>query len=681
MQPILQRLRSFRFSPGFVPLFLAGVCVLAYGLLIPWLGYYWDEWAYTWIYDRLGPAGLTRYFSTNRPVWGLFYQVNFALLGAKYPLVWQLFGLFWRWASAVIFWALVRLAWPRREEIALTAAVLFLVYPGFSQQPIALMYGHFFIIISVFLFSLYATLRFAGGGRLRWVWFAIALFMSTVNLLAMEYFYLLEVLRPVLIWLALEKQGLAARRRAVRSGLIWLPFVTLMAGVALWRSFFFGFHTYQPVLLQDLRADFWAAILDIIQQALNGIWVATLAAWGSVFSFPDPKSVGMRILSICIGGVVAAGIVSLVFWLFFRPGGQKPGRWLISFFVAGVLALGVAGGPYLLIKLPILISFPNDRFTLSFMIGASLVLAGLLALIPGPRWVRGLFLAALVGLAAGKHIQTGFNFRRDWDVTQKMFWQMAWRMPDLQPGTTIISNELPIHYSSDNSLTAPLNWMYAPENTSPQMSFMFYYPTVRLGAGLPGLEKGLPIHQDYLASSFDGNTSQVVGIYFNPPACLRVMDPELDTQNWMLPTHLRETLVLSSTGPILAESPTGQDRQPMSTILGPEPARNWCYYFEKADLARQQGDWQAVVALGDRAFTIGDYPNDPAERFPFIEGYAHTGNWQRAVELTRESHQITNMIDPILCKLWNRIDQNTPASAEKQTYLQNLKNELECSTR
>jgi len=27
----------------------------------------------------------------------------------------------------------------------------------------------------------------------------------------------------------------------------------------------------------------------------------------------------------------------------------------------------------------------------------------------------------------------------------------------------------------------------------------------------------------------------------------------------------------------------------------------WCYYYQKANLARQQGDWEQVIALGREA--------------------------------------------------------------------------------
>ena len=61
-------------------LILLVVAILAYGLLIPRLGFYWDDLPMSWIRYELGSEAMTRYFSTNRPVWGLLYQITTRLL-------------------------------------------------------------------------------------------------------------------------------------------------------------------------------------------------------------------------------------------------------------------------------------------------------------------------------------------------------------------------------------------------------------------------------------------------------------------------------------------------------------------------------------------------------------------------------------------------------------------------
>ncbi len=122
---------------------------------------------------------------------------------------------------------------------------------------------------------------------------------------------------------------------------------------------------------------------------------------------------------------------------------------------------------------------------------------------------------------------------------------------------------------------------------------------------------------------------------------------------------MREAAALSDPSRILTSS-----NAVMPAIYQPEPAHGWCYYFEKADLARQLGDWKTVTHLGDEAFALNDYPNNPLERFVFIEGYAHVGEWDRAIKLSRESYKVSKAyVGPLLCRLWQRIETETAHGA------------------
>ena len=72
---------------------------------------------------------------------------------------------------------------------------------------------------------------------------------------------------------------------------------------------------------------------------------------------------------------------------------------------------------------------------------------------------------------------------------------------------------------------------------------------------------------------------------------------------------------------------------PPEIAFGPEPAHGWCYYYQKADLARQQGNWNQVLEIGQQAFDQGLSPTDPIEWMPFLQAYAQTGNVDRLKEL------------------------------------------------
>jgi uncharacterized membrane protein len=113
-------------------------------------------------------------------------------------------------------------------------------------------------------------------------------------------------------------------------------------------------------------------------------------------------------------------------------------------------------------------------------------------------------------------------------------------------------------------------------------------------------------------------------------------------------------------------------------IFGPQNSGSWCYYFEKADLARQQNDWQQVIELGEEGFASGDYPNDPLERFPFIEAYAHTGDWQRALEQSRLAAGVAPVYEIVVCRLWERIAVEAPAGSPRDAAVQTIWTENRC---
>ena len=172
------------------------------------------------------------------------------------------------------------------------------------------------------------------------------------------------------------------------------------------------------------------------------------------------------------------------------------------------------------------------------------------------------------------------------------------------------------------------------------------------------------------------STSNALAFYYAPPYCLRLLEPDLDANNRFIRDEslMREASALSNPDQILQEQSAV-----MPKFFGPEPSHGWCYYFEKADLARQFADWNEVAKLGNQAFKLNDSPNNPVERFVFIEGYAHVGNWDRAIELSKVSYKVSkDYVGPLLCQLWKRIETGTTAGVERSAALDNIQKTLAC---
>lgn len=661
-----------------VPLALLAVCILAYGLLIPFLHFYWDDLPYIWAFHQFGPAGYPAFVASDRPFSAWVFVLATSLFGLK-PIGYQILILLIRWLGAAGLWWVVRTTWPKFERQAAYVALLFAVYPGFTQQPIAIIYSLVLGVLTLFILSLAGNLTALRHRRWFWPLTAVSLVFSAAHFSA-EYFFALEFLRPVLLWIVLGEQAVDWRNRLKRTLIHWSPYLAVYIAFLIWRVFIFKFPTYQPTLINQGSASLVSALLLLLSRVPVDMARAGLAAW--LLPFTNWSSYGTQIIAAAAALLVFGSAVTGFYLQNFSrdqvPGGPpSPRAWVKKAIPVALFALLIAGIPAWITNLPVDLTFPFNRLALAFMIGSCLLIVGLLELIP-PK-VAALkigVVSLLVGSAIGWHFYNSNTYRKDWQALQPFFWQLTWRAPGLKPGTSLVTNPVPLLYYSDNSLTAPLNWTYAPAYTSPSMPYAFLFLNVRLGGKLPDLRPGLPIQFQYRSTSFDSTTDQSVVVYYEPPRCLRVIDPSLEGKDRLLPKDIQDAMVISHPSQILVDaSPTAA---PPAAIFDREPAHTWCYYFEKADLARQKGDWALVAHLGDIAFKLSDKPADTSERLVFVEGYARAGQWSRAEQVSQDAYAHGRGVGPMLCDTWQRIAQNTPATPDQQKTLAAINRAYQC---
>ena len=118
-------------------LLIAGITVIAYGLLLPLTGFYWDDWPFAWITRFLGPAEFVPAFMPFRPFLGPIFYFTTSLIPPN-PLYWQIFALIIRFLIGVTAWWTFNQIFPQRKTLAYIAALLMLVFPGYSQHWVAL---------------------------------------------------------------------------------------------------------------------------------------------------------------------------------------------------------------------------------------------------------------------------------------------------------------------------------------------------------------------------------------------------------------------------------------------------------------------------------------------------------------------------------------------------------------
>ncbi len=230
---------------------ILGLTVFAHGLLLPWLGFYWDDLPKSWFLHLLGPMGFWKVYQVDRPFLPWIYMLTTPLLGES-PAGWQVLGLVARALTAAAVWWVVRLTWPRREALALLTALFFVVYPGFLQGPISLIYSHYFLLYALLLASLAFSVQALRGTAQAWRWTAAGLLSLALVLFSFEYLVGLELIRPVVLGIVLWQAGVRGRKLLDQVLRRWLPYAAIFVLYLLWRSLVIRFPTYDPELFESL---------------------------------------------------------------------------------------------------------------------------------------------------------------------------------------------------------------------------------------------------------------------------------------------------------------------------------------------------------------------------------------------------------------------------------------------
>ena len=314
---------------------------------------------------------------------------------------------------------------------------------------------------------------------------------------------------------------------------------------------------------------------------------------------------------------------------------------------------------------------------ISMMLGGSLFITGLIELLVRSPGIKTYIFALLIALGIGQQFFNANIFRRDWTKQQEIYWQLAWRISAMEPNTALLTDQLPIDYETDLSFTAPINWMYAPDYEGSNLPYALIYTEKRLGTGtLPSLAPNVEINLGLRRVSFHGSTSQAIVIHMPKNGCLRVLDPARGDEI----TYARQSRFLVNAIPLSDPSRIIMDVDQTAKLpFLPEPKHTWCYYYAKAELAYQKGDWNQVIDLINEAIALKYEPEDPFEWLTFIEAQAFIGNINEAEKLSTEVFAQDKRIREGLCQLWKRVQDQNAAQSETAAHVTEVLFEFQCA--
>ncbi len=656
--------RLSRVSP--LPVF-AILTVVGYGLLLPWTGFYWDDWPFAWIAKFLGPAEFVPAFAPFRPFLGPIFLFTTSLVPPA-PLYWQAFALAIRFALGLACWWALRQVYPDRPRAALMAALLALVFPGYSQHWVAFTHINQELIPVIFYILSFGFTFKALRARNPVPHTVIAILLQLLGVFPTEYFFGLEGLR--FLFLFFFFQGSLAGR-FIKTLKTWSPYLLAWILNAAWLYYYYTFgpyHSYGVAVTQSPE------FVPLAGQALDALWKTGFYIWIQVLVLTfSSLSAPASLLTL---GLAALSTAFLSPWLLraAQVDERRDAAFSVSLIVIGALGILLGRLPTLAAGLPLTLQSSYDRFMVSMMLGGSLFVVGLVELLVKSQRARLVVFAVLISLGVGQQFFNANIFRRDWEKQGEIYWQMAWRMPGLEPGTALLTHQMPIDYETDLSFTAPINWIYAPDYTRGNLPYILLYTEKRLGGPtLPSLEPGVEIFYPYRTVDFRGSTSDVVAIYMPPNGCLRVLDASRgDAETYAkLPGHFVPAIPLSDPSRVLPQPPS-----PARPMFFAEPEHGWCYYYAKAELAQQQGDYPQVVLLGNEALSLGYRPQDETEWLVFIEAYALTGDLPTARRLSMSALDSDMRVRRGVCVVWKNLLEK--AQGEDENEIREILRSLEC---
>lgn len=620
--------------------FWFGIAAVALFGLIAYLplskswGFYYNDWHP--VLGHITNTSLMTLFKADRPVLGLIYTFTVKVLGND-PFLWQLFAIALRIFTGFALYTILIQLWPKQKVPVTMMAALFVVYPGFMQQPIALTFSNHLIGLSIALLSISANLfglRLDKRQRVKKIIFLLAAVgMAGLYLIIYEYMIGLEVVRWILIWYLLFPQSWFKLRKnfLIWLGKVWAYFLPLL-GVLYFRLFMF--ESTRPTMNVDMLLESYkSSPFLMIQQVITEFFHALMNT--AVFAYAVPLY--ERLVQIdfvyLMGGLLLSAAAILLFLYLPKLLNTKAAEadtsqadWAKEAVILGVLFTFVTLVPIVLTGRPVRFSTLLDRYTLQSSFGVTMMIVGL------AYWVfrnksRLVFISVFIALSMTFQFANGVYWKYHWDAQKDLFWQVYWRAPQIKPDTVILALQPDAYaFREDEDTYAPLNLIYYPDE-----GFIHIVSEVLADDTVDPLLNQSKTYRSYRTVRFKRDFSQALVISnTNPETCVHIIDgrhPELIQG---------EEALIKLAAPYSQIDQIMTDRQadlPPVKPFGLEPSHNWCYYYQKMELARQVGDWAGVVELVGEATSLGYAPSDISEWNPILEGYAGMGDWDSAWEI------------------------------------------------
>ena len=627
--------RNSQFETIISLLLITLVTVVTYGFMIPKLGFYRDDWYMIWAAQAYGSEGIMDLFKSDRPFVGILYAFHYSFLGQS-VINWHIYALFVKLIGGFSAYWLLRMLWPEKRYEATFAAMLFMIYPGFTQQPNAALFINLLLAHTTATLSLALTVYVERTEKLlKKIGAAIfSLVLTLFYLIIYEAMIGIEAVRIILVGylvfqhIPVQKWGKGIWEILKRTFL----YIFVASGFAYWRLFIFQSTrraTNVGVLVSEFKNSPIHGVLKILIEWFKDFFDISLFSWVvplyQSISYGEYRDLGTSLLLV----VAAVGLVVL-FLVWTRKRWKNPivsDKPTLHMIILGAMVILVTSLPLIVAGRDVSFSFQWDRYTVQSILGVALLITGIAfhSVRTPARWV---LLLALVASGVMTQYFSAVYYRDFWKEEKSIWWQLSWRAPDLQPGTTIVAAPPPgFRFLEEYEVWGPLNIVYNPGGplvVSGQVPYDGIHELVEIGEKEKRNMRNVEVHRDYSKTLVISKPTQ--------NSCLHVINgnrlelpPNEDVRIIAIASYSRTDLIITDTTP----------KSPSADVFGKEPPKEWCYYYQKIELARQAEDWEKAAKLANEISRLGFTAADRSEWLPLIETYLNVGEMNKAKELAQ----------------------------------------------
>jgi hypothetical protein len=512
------------------------------------------------------------------------------------------------------------------------------------------------------------------GGRGRAANGALSLLAETVHVFSMEYFWGFELIRPYLIWKSIPL-SLGTRKRMINTFIAWIPYLVIFIAAIIWRFKFAQIAEEDPNSLRLFAELFSAPLQTVLSFAMIVVRDMVYLFISSWYPALQTSKIDYQPMSLLVSWGLVVVTAACLWWFFRKEEISDSEDWAREAAWFGLYVTVVGMLPTWAVSRQLTVGAFADRLALPSIFGVGILVVALTRLIVQKRSGQVLLLSILIGIAVGYHFRLDVDYRWYWERQARFFWQYSWRVPGLEKDTAILADGAQLPRVSDYAMSLALNTLNAPASVEERQPYWFFELDRNFTYDLKALFSDFKINDRLRNLYFEGRGKSSIVIMYQEGQCLWLLD-ESDKLNASLPALTLKALPVSDPSRVLVDAEP--DTAYLTAIFGPEPEHNWCYYYEKANIAYHQQGWKQALDFYKQADNLGLKTKIGFELKPFIVANAKLGQWEQARDLTLLAFERDVTSKALYCSLWIDLVSSSPGPDVSNGSFTNVMDTLRC---